>query len=54
MDAMMTRALWFSLPGLVFLTAGSATGTVSIALLGAMLVGMGLGVLVEGAKGTDE
>ena len=50
MDTMMVRALLFSLPGLLFLAIGSATGTVSVALLGSMLVGMGLGVLVEGAK----
>jgi hypothetical protein len=50
MDAMLKRALLFSLPGLLCLAGGSTTGSVSVALLGAMLVGMGLGVLVEGYK----
>lgn len=50
MDTFLKRALLFSLPGLLFLAVGSTTGSVSVALLGSMLVGMGLGVLIEGYK----
>lgn len=50
MDTFLMRALLFSLPGLLLLAVGVTTGTGGVALLGAMLVGMGLGVLVEGYK----